>query len=125
GSRLTPRALVGAPLVAVFYGEPRVEAVLRALSLVFPIPAARVVPLAVLERRLAFRRLSLFELSSTVIGSAAGISAAVMGLGVWGLVTQVLAGSLSLTLLVLLGGWGPHLRIGARAAGHGTACALK
>jgi len=124
GTSLMLVALLGAPLVGMFYGEPRVEAVLRALSLVFPISAARVVPLAVLERRLAFRRLSLFELSSTVIGSAAGISAAVMGLGVWSLVTQVLAGSLSLTLLVLLGGWAPHLRIERGTVGHVTAYAL-
>jgi len=117
--------LLAAPLVATFYREPRVETVLRTLSLLFPVSAARVAPLAVLERRLAFRRLSVFELCSTVAGAGAGIAAAAMGLGVWSLVVQALAGSLSLTgLVLLLGGWTPRLSFDGRAVADVAAYAL-
>ena len=108
--------LLGAPAVAAFYREPRVVAVLRALSLLFPVSAARVVLLAVLEKRLAFRRLSVLELGSTVCASLAAIAAAVAGFHVWSLVIQVIAGSVSLTgLLVLFGGWTPRARFQWRA----------
>lgn len=110
GAALVGLTLLAAPLAAAFYREPRVEPVLRALSPLFLVSAARVVPLAVLERRLAFRRLAVFELCATVTGSGAGIAAATMGLGVWSLVAQALAGSVMLTALVLAGGWAPQMR---------------
>jgi PST family polysaccharide transporter len=108
GSALMIVVLVGAPLAGAFYREPRVVPVLRALSLLLPISAARVALIAVLERRLAFRRLAVFELASTVCGAVAGTASAATGLHVWSLVIQSLTGSLSLTgLLVLFGGRTP------------------
>ena len=108
GAGLMLLTILAAPLAAVFYREPRVEAVLRALAPLFVVSAARAAPLAMLERRLAFRRLAVLELAATVAGSVAGLSAAVMGLGVWSLVVQTLAGSITLTTLVLLRGWAPE-----------------
>lgn len=125
GTGLMLVVFLAAPLAAAFYREPRVETVLRALSLLFPVSAARVVPQAVLERRLAFRRLSVFELCSTVVGAGAGITAAAMGFGVWSLVAQALAGSLSLTgLVLLLGGWTPRMRFDRPSVRDITAYAL-
>ena len=116
GSAVMIIILVAAPAVARFYQEPEVTPVLRVLSLLFPISAARTVPLAILEKRLAFRRISLLEICSTVGGSAAAVVAAVVGLGVWSLVIQTITGSLALTsLLLLFGGWTPQASFHRRA----------
>lgn len=111
GSVVMLHVLLGAPAMGTFYREPRVVPVLQALSLLFPISAARVVVIAALEKRLAFRRLAVFELGSTICGSVAAIAAAVAGLSVWSLVIQAIVASSSLTgLLVLFGGWTPRAR---------------
>jgi PST family polysaccharide transporter len=52
----------------------------------------------------------MFELCSTLVGSGTGIAAAVAGIGVWSLVAQTLAGSVTLTALVLVGGGAPRPR---------------
>jgi teichuronic acid exporter len=81
---------LAAPLIAAFYGEPRVVPVIRVLSLQFVLAAFTVVPDAQLQRRMEFRNRSLLDLSGAILGSLTTLTMAFAGAGVWALI----AGSL-------------------------------
>jgi O-antigen/teichoic acid export membrane protein len=75
-----------APLISVFMGEPRLVPLVRTLSALFLISAFQVIPLALLQRRMEFRRQSLNDFGSVVVGSVSTLAAALAGWGVWSLV---------------------------------------
>lgn len=77
---------LAAPLIGVFYTEPRVVPVIRVLALQFVLAAFSVIPDAQLQRRMEFRNRSLLDLSSTVLGSFTTLIMAYAGWGVWALV---------------------------------------
>ncbi|GAB2174752.1 lipopolysaccharide biosynthesis protein [Dongia sp. agr-C8] len=81
------------PLAALAFAEPRLQSVLIALSAVFPASSVGTVPLALLQRNGRLRRLCLIELSAASLGLAAGVAAAINGLGVYSLVIQQAVGS--------------------------------
>lgn len=95
---LTGMLVLGAPLIASFYAEPRVIPVVQVLSLQFIIAAFSVVPDAQLQRRMEFRNRSLLDLSGAMVGSATTLTMAFMGAGVWALVTGSLLGALWRTI---------------------------
>lgn len=102
--------LAVAPLVANFYQEPRVTLVLRVLSFTFLMSGISILQKAILERNLAFNTSAKIEISAVVAGSLLGISTAVMGWGVWSLVTQSLTVvSLTTILLWTVSKWQPKL----------------
>ncbi|BCU11903.1 MOP flippase family protein [Microcystis aeruginosa] len=102
--------LIMAPLVASFYQEPRVTLVLRVLSFTFSMSGISILQKAILERNLAFNTSAKIEISAVVAGSLLGISTAIMGWGVWSLVTQSLAVvSLTTILLWTVSKWQPKL----------------
>jgi len=80
------------PLIAAFFAEPRVTGVVIASSLQFPISAFMIVPEALLQRRMEFRKRSLLNLTSALFQCAVTLSLAWMGRGVWALVWGNLAG---------------------------------
>lgn len=82
--------LVFAPLIADFYEEPRVIAVIRVFSLQFMLAGFAVIPEAQLQRKMEFRNRSLLDLSSAMVASVTTLMLAFSGAGVWALV----AGSL-------------------------------
>jgi len=73
-------------LAALFYREPALLGVLRALSVVFLILSLASVHGALLVRQLQFGRIAVVELAAGVAGLAAAITGALMGAGVWSLV---------------------------------------
>ena len=96
------------PAIAQFYGEPNVAPVLSALSLSLVIGASMVVPRAILNRRLDFRRIARAEVVGSVIGSVTAIALAAAGFGVWALVSQPLVGTGASMAMVWFGsGWVP------------------
>jgi hypothetical protein len=78
------------PLVAAFYGEPRLQLLLHVLSLQFLLLPLTVVPDVQLQRRLDYRQRSLVELSAALVGSQATLALALAGTGVWALVGGML-----------------------------------
>ena len=84
-----------APLITrpVFGDETTRLMQLSALAL--PFAALSVVPTARLQRRLDFRRLSSFDLASTILGSVVSIAAAVAGAGG----TAIIIGTISMAAL--------------------------
>ncbi len=84
-----------APWVAWFYDQPDVALIMRVLTIELLIAAFAAVPQAMLERQLQFRELSLAQIAGGIAGAAVTLVAALLGAGVWALVT----GNLTITLV--------------------------
>lgn len=80
-----------APIVAVIFDEPDVTLVMRVLTLELLMTAMATVPLAMLERSLLFRQVSLGHLAGGVTGSVVTLIVAWMDAGVWALVAGTLS----------------------------------
>lgn len=113
--------VVLAPAIASWFGEPALVLVIRVLSLDLLITACSEVPLALLERQLRFRELSITVMVANVCASACTLTAAWAGLGVWALVIGVLSLTLVRSVMIVAyhGGivWPRFTGIGA-ALGH-------
>src|SRR5579885_298881 len=97
-----------APLVAAFYGQPRLVPVLELLSVGFAITSLSLVQRALRSRELAFRNISIAEAVAAIAGSAAAIALAAAGYGVYSLVGLVIVMSAVTTLLLwLMSDWRP------------------
>jgi O-antigen/teichoic acid export membrane protein len=97
-----------APLVARFYGQPELLVLMPVVGLNFVLVALSIVQMALLERRMLFRRVALIENGALVAGGTVAIVCAFAGLGVWALVifTLISSGTQSL-LLWLVSDWHP------------------
>jgi len=86
--------------IAILLGERSLAPVLVALSLAITLRSASLVHRAILTRQMAFRSLALRTLVAVGVGSIFGVSAAVLGFGVWSLVAQVLAAQITSALVL-------------------------
>lgn len=82
---------IAAPSIAVFYGEPILKDVLRALGLQLIICSFFIVQYNIALRESQLRRLCLITLISSTLGYTVGVILAKSGAGVWSLVTATLA----------------------------------
>lgn len=97
-----------APLVAWFYSQPRLNVIMPVAGLNFVLLSLVVVQLALLERRLMFRRIAFVENGSLAASGAIAIACAVAGLGVWSLVIFALASNgVEAALLWTMSDWHP------------------
>lgn len=98
---------------------PELGLVILVLSGVVPLIGLSVVPLAILQRRMDFRRLAIRNAVAVGCGGAIGIWLAFEGAGVWALVAQQLTTALvGLVTVAILVGWVPRLRFSRSAAGE-------
>lgn len=95
-----------APVVADFFGNPDVEAVLVALSVVFLASGFQTVPRALLARDLDFRRLATLDAVEALSTIAVTLPLAAMGFSYWALVAGGIAGRLVSTVTLLF--WRGH-----------------
>jgi O-antigen/teichoic acid export membrane protein len=79
-------ALSFAPLVASFFGEPRLAGVIRVLSLNFLLLAACVLPQSLLLRDMDFRTKARVDVLAMALSALVGLGMAAAGRGVWALV---------------------------------------
>jgi PST family polysaccharide transporter len=79
-----------APVIAWFYGEPRLTAVAMALSLAFILGGLTVQHQALLRRQMRFTVLAVIPILSTAVAALAAIVSATLGLGYWALVVMEL-----------------------------------
>lgn len=78
---------LSSPLIAIFFREPLVTPIIRALGLSFLFSSFGLVSKSLLARDLEFKKLTIAELISHLVGYAGvGITLAVNGFGVWALV---------------------------------------
>jgi O-antigen/teichoic acid export membrane protein len=91
GAVLAALSLASAPVIALFYHEPRLFPVTAILSLGFLANATGIQHSAVLQRQMRFTALAAIEVVSLAAGIGAGISMAVAGYGYWALVAMTLS----------------------------------
>lgn len=97
-----------APVLAWFYGEPRVLGVTMALGAGFLFGGAAVQHQALLDRQMRFTTRSLIDVASLAVGAIGGIAAALLGMGYWALVVQALVtGVVSAAGLWIFSPWRP------------------
>lgn len=116
GLALACLTLAVAPLLASFFRTEELRAVLQVLSVCCVLKAMAVVPTALLYRRMRFRSLGLVEISSTLIGGALAIAAAVAGAGYWALVVQSVTMDVVILVVLLMVGGRPELSWSVQAA---------
>jgi PST family polysaccharide transporter len=85
-----------------FFREPRLPVVIMVLSSTFVISAFRVVPQALLQRRLQFKKLAVIEGTQSVVGACSTLTLALLGFAYWALALGfVISASVYATLVVL------------------------
>lgn len=109
GVLLTAIGIASAGLVADLFGEPEVKELFVVTSLTFTIVALATVPRSLLARRLAYRALEVREMVSIVIGALVALAVALAGYGPWAIVANMVAYSITSTLLNwILAHWRPR-----------------
>jgi teichuronic acid exporter len=83
---------VAAPLVAAFYGEPRVTELIRVANLGFLLAAAFIVPQSLVVRELDFALKSKIDVTAQIATALLTVGLALTGMGVWALAIGPLAG---------------------------------
>ena len=101
GGTAATLVILGAWPAARFFHEPQIIPVLRVLSISFFLGAMSVVPTALLNRAMEFKKLALAQTTAAVIGTLVAITVAIAGGKVWSLV----AGSLSIAAATAIGVW--------------------
>jgi polysaccharide transporter, PST family len=75
-----------APLIANFYGLPKLKTITMAMSVPFMLSALYYQQYGLMRRALMFRKLAIIDLSGNAIGTALAILLAHLGYGYWALV---------------------------------------
>jgi O-antigen/teichoic acid export membrane protein len=91
GAILCVLLLAAAPLVAVFYHEPRLSAVTIVLAVGFVFNAAGVQHSVLLQRQMRFTALAAIDVISLLASIAIGIGMAMTGFGYWALVAMTVS----------------------------------
>ena len=99
----------GAPLIADFYGEPRLLGVARILGLNLIFISLGIINQTILEKKLNFRTLTKVRLISILFSVVLGIVLAVKNYGVWSLVVMAVLENIVRTALVwIINRWIPN-----------------
>ncbi len=97
------------PAIAQFYGEPRLTAVTLFLSINFIFGGLTVQHQALMKRQMQFGDLAKIEIASMSIGLAAGVTAAIAGMGYWALIaTQTAKAVVDLVGVWMMCRWRPQ-----------------
>ena len=102
GTILGLLVVVMAPVVAVFYHEPRLFGVTAILATGFLCNAAGVQHAAILQRHMRFTALATIDIISLVVSTAVGIGMAVGGYGYWALAVMTVTLPLVATVCMWL-----------------------
>lgn len=109
--------IAGSPLVANFYGEPKLMAITAALGAGFVLSGITAQPIALLNRSMNYKATAQIEVLALVVGASSALAAAFYGLGYWALVIQSLStGMVRMLLAVPMS----HIQISAPRRGVGT-----
>ncbi len=108
---------MSAPWIAGYYEMPELISVVRILGLKIPVASIYTILHAIIARKMQFQKLVLPTVFSTFSSGIMGILTALMGWGVWALVTQTLMYQILMMLsLVIATQWKPKLRFSMQQA---------
>ncbi len=111
GILLTTATAALSPAVAAFYGDPRLLPLSQWLSLGFVLSVPHFIPMALLRKELAFKKIALTEIAVTALSGGAAIAFAYAGAGVYAIVIQTLFYKVLLSLVLWwVSPWRIHLR---------------
>lgn len=97
-----------APLVALFYGEPRLTLVTICMAGLLVFSGLSAQQMAIMIRSMRFLQLSIIDFTCLAVAVAVGIGAAWQGLGYWSLVLMQAANSAAITVLAwAMSDWRP------------------
>lgn len=97
-----------APWFALWFGDPRYEALLRISTVSFLLRPFRNVPAARLKREMRFKWIAITQVVSMIVGSSVSVTLALEGFGVWSLVYGGIIGTLvNIVLVSLAARWVP------------------
>jgi len=101
-----------APVAALFFGDPRVTDVMRVISLTFLLTPFSDIGVAILRRKLHFKKLALLNGFAALIESTVAVLLAFyMHLGYWSLIIGMLINTIVLNIGVIsLARWWPKMR---------------
>ena len=85
-----------------FFKEPRLPVVLVVMSSAFVISSFRVVPQALLQRRLQFRKLAVIDGVQSIVGAFCTLALAVLGFGYWALALGFVISASVYAILVVI-----------------------
>jgi O-antigen/teichoic acid export membrane protein len=98
------------PLIAKFYRDPRVAAIMVVLSLTFLLTGSAVQHRALLTRQMRFSTVALIDVTAMFVGFLTGCILAWRGFGYWSLVAQQVSNSgTDLLLIWSCSRWRPNL----------------
>lgn len=100
---------ISAPIIASFFNDERIVLLLRVLSLTLLIGAFNSVQIALLMKKMLFKKMFLGNLFAILISAVVSIFLAFQGFGVWAIVCQYLINRVVVTLsLLYLVRWFPR-----------------
>lgn len=86
GTLIAAMAAIAAPVLAMFYREPRLVLITLALALGFVFNGASAQHLALLQRAMRFKAIAVLNVTALIVSIAAAIGSALAGFGYWALV---------------------------------------
>jgi O-antigen/teichoic acid export membrane protein len=89
-----------APIIATFYNMHVLKIVLRILSLTLFFGAINSIQIAIISRKMLFKKLFFSSLGSIIISGTVGIFLAFYGFGIWALVIQQLINQFTITMIL-------------------------
>lgn len=108
GSILAGVLYLGAPWIALFYDEPALTPLARAMSLIVVINSFALIHNTVLTKELSFKAMTAVSLVASGLSGGIGIGLAVAGFGVWSLAFQQISFALFRTVLLwFVNAWRP------------------
>ncbi len=103
---------VCAPLIAAFYGQPKLTALTRYITLGFVISSFSTAPRAYLFRNMMVRETSLMTITALAVSGVVAILMAYAGMAYWGIATQTIVYiTVVMALSYYFSGWRPSLSI--------------
>jgi PST family polysaccharide transporter len=98
------------PLIADFYGEPRLQSLTAFVSLSFVLSSLSVVQRARLRKAMDFRRLAVVAWTGKLVVGVASISLAFAGFGAWSLaINSVASSAVTTAILWSASSWRPRM----------------
>ncbi len=99
-----------APYISQFYNQEILTQIIRVYCLSFIISAFTSVQLAILNKKMQFRKILIYNIPGTLIGIAIGIAMGYMGYGVWSIICMYLCTQFVQSIVLwIFSGWKPSL----------------